>query len=88
MLKLILQEIADVRHELKDDMKQMKTELQNDMRKLDEKLSSRINRVEDRMSSMESELRGLRTEVHQNQLMFMAHDQLERRVTVLETKVT
>lgn len=77
MLGLLMQEIADVRKELKEEM----AEVKQDIRHVDQRLGERID-------SLASEFRAFRIEVHQNQISFMSnHDHLEKRVTVLETKV-
>ncbi len=81
MLVVILQTLADMRYELKKDIAN-----------LDRKLSSSLDGVAStlcaRIEALASDLHSFRIEMHQNQLMFMnVHDQLERRVTVLETRV-
>jgi hypothetical protein len=78
MFHLVMQELVDVRNELrqefKDGMASMKTELKADIAKLD-----------GRVGRLESEVHTLRLEVHQNQTTFMAnHASLDRRVTALE----
>lgn len=73
-----MQEIADVRLELKGDIAGLKMELKGDIANLDKKLSGRID-------SVASQLHTLRLEVHQNQSTFIHnHDALEKRVEVLE----
>lgn len=74
ILKILLDEIADVRLELKRDI---------------EALSGRMDKLEAEMQEMKKELNGkldgLRMEVHQNQIMFMkGHDDLEQRVVAAE----
>ncbi|HVW66737.1 MAG TPA: hypothetical protein VHA78_03305 [Candidatus Peribacteraceae bacterium] len=76
MLHILLQEIADVRYELK-------TDIQN----LDQRLSGRIDGLASDVTIIKTDLTSLRLEVHQNHLTFIKnHDDLEKRVTVLEAK--
>jgi SMC interacting uncharacterized protein involved in chromosome segregation len=81
LLRLLSQEIVDTHREL-----------QGDIQNLDKKLSKRIDELDERLSgkihSVQTEMRSLRSEVHQNQVAFMAnHDALEKRVTKLEVAV-
>ena len=74
MLQILMQEIADVRKELKEDIAN-----------LDHKLTQRIDVLSSDVQVLSSDVQTLRLEVHQNQTVFLKnHDQLERRVAVLE----
>ncbi|MFH0770153.1 MAG: hypothetical protein V1926_02130 [Candidatus Peregrinibacteria bacterium] len=78
LLKVLLDEIADVRRELKGDIAD-----------LDQKLTKRIDGVGHGLSknidALSSDFQALRIEVHMNQLTFMKnHEELEQRVVVLE----
>ena len=74
MLDILLQEIADVRYELK-----------NDIRNLDLKLSKRMDGLDGKIDVLSSEIATLKIEVHQNQTTFIHnHQELEKRVSVLE----
>jgi len=74
MLKILMQEIADVRRELKEDISGLGKRIDS----VDQKLTKRID-------TLSSDVQTLRLEVHQNQTAFMKnHDKLERRVAVLE----
>jgi hypothetical protein len=76
MLKILLQEVADVRLELKQDIASSHTELKQHIVNLDQ-----------RMKMLDSKFDVLRLEVHQNQATFIQnHDSLERRVVVLERR--
>mgnify|MGYP005665690681 CR=1 FL=1 len=70
MLTILMQEIADVRHELKNDIA---------------KLDARIGSLNTRVESISTEVKGLRTELHQNQSTFInAQEDLDKRVSTLE----
>ena len=70
-VKLILQEINDVRRELLKDLGGRMDKLEGEMREMKKELNGKID--------------GLRMEVHQNQTTFIKnHGDLEKRVTLLE----
>lgn len=82
MFHLVMQELVDVRNELKQEFKE-------GIATLDQKLTGRIDRLTQEMVEMKKELKSdihvLRLEVHQNQIAFMTnHNSLEKRVKVLE----
>lgn len=78
ILSILMQEIADVRLELKSDIAGLRTELKGDIFGLRTELKGDIAKVQ-------SELHTLRIEVHQNQSTFIKnHDALEKRVTTVE----
>jgi|GEM_PF-1349182 len=74
LLRVLMQEIADTRNELKQEFKQ-------EFRRLD----GRIDKVEKKIDVVASELHTLHIEVHQNQTACMAnHAAPEKHITVLE----
>lgn len=78
ILRIMMQEIADVYADLKKDMVD-----------IDGGLTQKIDNIASDMQVMKKELKSdihtLRLEVHQNQTSFMAnHTALEKRVTTLE----
>ncbi len=82
MFHIVLQELVDVRNELRqefsDGMTNMNAELKADIAKVDGKLSKKID-------ALSSDFHTLRLEVHQNQTTFIKnHESFENRVTVLE----
>lgn len=74
-----MQEIVDIRRELKEDILGLDQKLYRKIEDVDKKL-------EKRMDALSADFQVLRMEVHQNQATFITnHDALERRVAVLET---
>ncbi|MEI8230063.1 MAG: hypothetical protein WCG83_02900 [Candidatus Peregrinibacteria bacterium] len=74
-VKVITQEIVDVRRELKEDIYS-----------LEQKLTHKIDSLASDVSTLKSTVSTLRLEVHQNHVAFIQnHDELEGRVTMLET---
>jgi len=72
VVRILMQEIADMRRELKEDIAKCA-------------LKSDLDALKTGFNSLRTEFKSLRSEVHQNQLTFMHnHDALEQRVKVLE----
>lgn len=77
MLGIIMQEIADVRMELKGDIAAM-----------GHKLGGRIDGVAAGLTEVKTDLSGLRGQVHQNQVSFMSYmDRTDKRLSRVEAKV-
>lgn len=84
-LEVIMQEIADVRLELKQDIQGLRTELKQDIQSLRIDMSS----VKADIKTMKGDVRTLRMEVHQNQLVFMGYmDRTDKRLDKLEAKAS
>lgn len=75
MLGILMQEIADVRGELKDDIYELKKELKGDMYEV----KDHCIRLDGKIDAVAADLRLLRYEVRQNQ------NHLDKRVTLLES---
>ncbi|MBI2635819.1 hypothetical protein HYW84_00635 [Candidatus Peregrinibacteria bacterium] len=74
LLKTLLDEIASVRKELKEDIST-----------LDERLNDRIDGVSLQLNKFTSELKGLRFQLHQNHTSFITNqEELGKRVSALE----
>lgn len=70
-VKLLLEEIANVRREILEELGGRMDKLETEVREMKKELNGKID--------------GLRMEVHQNQITFMkGHQDLEKRVEVLE----
>ena len=86
ILRIMMQEIVDVRNELKE-------EFSSGLQTLDQKLSGKIDALSSDFKTLKSDFKTLRSdfytlklEVHQNQSTFIVnHADLEKRVMVLET---
>ena len=77
VVRILMQEIADVRLELKADIGTLKLELKED-----------IGILKKEVSTVKNDLGVLRIEVHQNHASFMKYQGvLDKRVTRLEAKV-
>lgn len=75
---VMMQEMADIRLELKNDMKSMKTELKGD-----------IAVVATDLKNLTKDVGGLRVQLHQNQLMFMNYmDRTDQRLDRVEANVS
>ena len=82
ILRIMMQEIADVRKELKEDIGAL--DLKFD-RKIDA-LSADFKVLKSDFKTLRSDFYTLKLEVHQNQSTFILnHTDLEKRVMVLET---
>ena len=80
ILKVLMQEIADVRGELKQDIADVRSELKQDIAGVEGRLQRQI-------STLDIKMNALTVKVDQNFLCFMSNvDELGMRVTVLETK--
>jgi len=81
-MKMVLDELVDVRRELIEEMRDMKKELKSDIAAVDFKLSNKIDGVDQRLSR---QIRDLSFKVDQNQIALMTNtNDLDRRVTRLE----
>ena len=80
-VKLLLEEIANVRKEILEELGGRMDKLGGRMGKLE----GRMDKLDGRMDKLEVEFGSLRMEVHQNQVTFMkGHEALEKRVGMLE----
>lgn len=78
LLEVLMQEIVDVRRELKQDIADSRSESKRDIASMDQKFSGKFD-------ALSSSLHLLKLELHQNQSTFILnHADLEQRVTVLE----
>lgn len=88
LAKILLQEIADVRLELKGDFHLLRgdvTSLRNDV----SVLKNDVSILKNGMSGLKRDFSVLRTEVHQNQISFITnHDDHEKRITRIEAKIS
>lgn len=83
MLKILLDEIADVRRELKEDIQHVDRKLGGRMDGLETEMGS----LKTEMGSLRTEMSSLRMEVHQNQITFLKnHEEHGKRLAVLEGK--
>ncbi len=74
LLEILMQEIADVRNELKEDISGLRNELKTEIQ------SCNVN-----IKDVQKEVRSFRMESHQNQVAFIKNIQdQDRRITVLE----
>ncbi len=80
IVKIILDEIADVRRELKEDI-----------HALDEKvgkLDTKVNQLDTKVNQLAAEMRHMRSDFHRNQVSFIENQtDMDKRVCVLEVKV-
>ena len=80
LLNILMQEIADVRHELKGEISGLRVELKGDISGLRMELKGEI-------SGLRGDLQDFRDESHQNQVAFITNQQdHENRIMVLERR--
>ena len=82
LAKILLEDHANMEKNLSQQMNEMDARLSGDIGKLEKEVGS----LRSDFGSLRSEFGSLRMEVHQNQSTFIKnHEDLERRVTVLDT---
>ncbi|MFH1670727.1 MAG: hypothetical protein ABIA92_04030 [Patescibacteria group bacterium] len=81
ILRIMLQEIADVRRELKEDIEGVRQELKVDI----QSLQSDIKTIKSDVKNLQSDVKNLRAEVHQNHTSFIHNQEdMEKRIVSLE----
>jgi len=89
LAKILLEDHANMEKNLSQQMNEMDARLSGDIGKLEKEvgsLRSDFGSLRSDFGSLRSEFGSLRMEVHQNQSTFIKnHEDLERRVTVLDT---
>ncbi len=88
VVSILLQEISDVRFELKADIREVKNDvstLKSDM----SQLKNDVSTLKKDMKIVTDDLGGLRIQVHQNQLTVMNYmDKTDKRVLRIEAKAS
>jgi archaellum component FlaC len=85
LLQILMQEIADVRGELKEDSMRQTGMIMQEIVDVRSELKEDIGRLDTKIDGVSKDLHKLKHEINYNYVTFIKnHDDLDKRVTVLE----